>query len=516
MLLGAGSANLSVGGWARNQEVYVFREISHNPQYQQVKRFFEPLLEMVGDESGLAELGVRRKFFGTDEAWRFHHAFETETFLEVLLEDKSVKQLEVWSPYFSEDLASLVEGIRNETGREDLKVAVVPDRSKNGKILTLWSDALEELVENDVLSFHEFPVSRSPSIELTHAKVWLAKGEVGTLAIGSWNFTKPGSASFEHRNVEAGIILSADANESILGKALRIDSQIFADKHLLEDEGLCVNEYPLPFELYVSFDWKSGSYNVTGRCPVQLSGKPYSLELPGLEHAIPLRWNARRKNGFYWLADPELNVVPDNEALLANHSYVVKRSGNIEYRGLILETGIEGRRANACSSLNELLDSLIVDDAPTITGPLRTVLRSGPDGVVDDDEGVAVDESLNYFRIFAAFTRFRQKLTQVKDLDELEKWLFFYPGCLQVLASMVRAKINEDGSLVLKWFLMNEVNALYEAAETSWKRFSPRKAYCSEKWKTLSVSKGLVKLPREITDNRRYMEQLKRECGYVG
>ncbi len=40
MLLGAGSANLTLSGWGRNQEAVDFRRVSSNKQYQQIKSFF--------------------------------------------------------------------------------------------------------------------------------------------------------------------------------------------------------------------------------------------------------------------------------------------------------------------------------------------------------------------------------------------------------------------------------------------------------------------------------------------
>ncbi|STR42114.1 Uncharacterised protein [Klebsiella michiganensis] len=45
IVLGAGSANLTLSGWGRNQEAVDFRTVSSNAQYQQIKQFFMGLDE---------------------------------------------------------------------------------------------------------------------------------------------------------------------------------------------------------------------------------------------------------------------------------------------------------------------------------------------------------------------------------------------------------------------------------------------------------------------------------------
>lgn len=73
--LGVGSANLSVSGWGRNQEVFLFREVSSNDQYQQISRFFTPLATAAGvDMTGVFD--TRRRSYGDDQDWRFVHSFE--------------------------------------------------------------------------------------------------------------------------------------------------------------------------------------------------------------------------------------------------------------------------------------------------------------------------------------------------------------------------------------------------------------------------------------------------------
>jgi len=148
MVLGAGSANLSISGWGRNQEVFIFRPVSHNEQYQQIKRFFRPLAKAAGID--IAEtFGIRRRFGGDDTDWQFVHSFEKANFLQQLLADIQADRLTVWSPYFSRDLANLLAKISTFAGK-DLKYSIVPDRATQRYVRTEWSPAVGKLMQDGV------------------------------------------------------------------------------------------------------------------------------------------------------------------------------------------------------------------------------------------------------------------------------------------------------------------------------------------------------------------------------
>lgn len=522
MVLGAGSANLTVSGWGRNQEVFAFRPVSNNQQYQQIKSFFAPLTAPLALEESEA-LGTRRKFFGKDEVWSFAHSFQRETFLAQLSDGLEVSELAVWSPYFSGDLPGLLDRINELVGR-NLKVALVPDRVSNRFIRALWTPELGELLAGGALSFHDYPVSRSGNVEMTHAKVWLATGNSSRLAIGSWNFTLPGAASFELRNVEAGILLNASSEMEIAGADIRATKKDFSSAEMMKDEELEVGEYKLPFVLQVSFDWEQGRYFVSGSCFDRIEGRPYDLRLPGVEKVSRLEWAGRRSDGVYPLADDIEIAVPDNEALLADHCYVVERNGDVEYRGLILESGQSHRRGQGYDSLKELLDSLVNNEDPKggTNTKLRKPLRHNdvPDGGDPDAPAESSVDSLSYFRMFHAFEQFRKELQKTGSMNELEKRLFVYPGCLQVLATKVREQIDVSGNTVFNWFLVQEVNALYpvalEAYERHRERYALRNPPNEEKWGSLKLRKNSVSLPADIRSNALYMRQLREECRYVG
>lgn len=520
MLLGAGSANLSISGWGRNQEVFIFRSVSHNEQYQQIKRFFTPLAKAAGIDIAQT-FGVRRRFDGNHADWRFVHSFEKANFLQHLLVDTQADQLTVWSPYFSRDLAGLIAKISTFVGR-DLKYAIVPDRVAHRCVRTEWSPAIGKLMEDGMLSFHDRPSPRSDNIEMTHAKLWLASGPKAHLAIGSWNCTEPGCASFERSNIEAGILISVTNEIQIAGQELGLKETDFGSEQLLEDEALGVEPYPLPFELQVCFDWERRAYAVQGQLHNETDGAQYTLRLPGVKKQLLLHWKARRSEGA-WPLEPITCEVADNEALLADHCYEIWRDGQLEFRGQVQEIGTAHRRAQGYDSLKDLLNDLINDvDSKTSTKPrLRPVLRHD-DQTGDEPTTPATDagDGLSYFRLFHAFEQLRKRLREVTSMDKLEKLLFVYPGSMQELVGKVSAQISaSDGNAVFNWFLWREAATLYPVALQAYAQHRAKYARNvppeNGKWASLKLKGRPVSLPPAISGNAQYMRQALEMCGYV-
>ncbi len=520
MVLGSGSANLSISGWGRNQEVFIFRPVSHNEQYQQIKRFFTPLAKAAGID--IAEtFGIRRRFGGDDTDWRFVHSFEKANFLQHLLADIQVDRLTVWSPYFSRDLANLLGKVSNFAGK-NLKYSIVPDRATQRYVRTEWSPAIGKLMQDGVLTFHDRPSPRSDNIEMTHAKLWLASGQKARLAVGSWNCTEPGCASFDRSNIEAGILLSVAPKTRIAGQELDLDATDFGSDQLLEDEALKVDPYPLPFELQVCFDWERRAYEVQGQLHKEAEGAQHTLRLPGVKKQIPLHWKARRSEGA-WPLEPVVCEVADNEALLADHCYEVWRDGQLEFRGQVQESGTAHRRAQGYDSLKDLLNDLIngVDSKASTKPRLRPVLRH--DDLTDeefDTSATDASDSLTYFRLFHAFEQLRKRLREATSMDTLEKLLFVYPGSVQELVQKVSAQLSAlDGNAVFNWFLWQEVRSLQQVVLQAYAKHRAKHSRTvppeNGKWASLTLQGRAISLPPEISGNVQYMQQIQEMCGYV-
>ncbi len=532
MVLGAGSANLGIDGWGRNQEAFTFRKVSTKKQYEQIQKFFAPLLIA----AGLSPKETFRKTMrphGDDESWRFAHSFDAQSFLELLFEDPCANRLTVWSPYFSKDIAGFLKKIDeiDDLAKRELTFAIVPDLVGNEKMRTVWTEGVRAMHAEGKLSFHSQPSkpARDESVKMVHAKLWLASAEESspdgkaTLAVGSWNCTSRGSASFDLCNVEAGILLSVPNETDIKGNKLKFDEKIFSTEQMLEDDALDVTEYPLPFLLQVSFDWKQGYYQVDG----QLLGTnkdnsllgAYTLLLPGVQEHLKLSWSKRKAE---WPQTPLKKCVADNQALLANHCYEVWCNGNMECRGLVQETEQIYRQAQAYDSLTDILNDWsneVPPDAST-TSRLREVLRHDD---VPDDEPVraSIDGSgagMSYFRLFNAFEQFRKRIRATKSVDELEKLLFFCPGSLQELVAKVA---NENEKTVFNWFLQQEAETLLVEAKEAYRNM-PREKYArkeppeNERWASLSLPLSKLEgtpLPKKKA-NTKYMQELRKMCNY--
>lgn len=519
LVLGAGSANLSISGWGRNQEVFIFKTVSNNDQYQQIKRFFTPITKVAGIDITEA-FGVRRRFVGNDTDWRFAHNFETENFLQQLLVDTQADRLTVWSPYFSRDLAALLAKISSLADKE-LKYVIVPDRVTHRYVRTEWSPAIGQLMQRGILSFHDRPSPRSDNIEMTHAKLWLASGQTARLAIGSWNCTEPGCASFERSNIEAGILISVANKTQIAGRDLCLTETDFCSKQLLEDEALEVESYPLPFDLQVCFDWERSVYHVQGNLHRENDGAEYYLRLPGMKNQIPLHWKTRQHEGA-WPMETLMQEVTDNEALLADHCYEVWRHEQLEFRGLVQESGVSYRRAQGYDSLKDLLNDLIngVDSKISTKPRLRPVLLH--DDLMDEAFEMPTNDAndnLTYFRLFHAFEQLRKRLRDSTSMDIFEKMLFAYPGSVQELVQKVSAQLSKsDSNVVFNWFLWQEVSSLQQVVQHAYDKHrakhSRRALPENSKWASLKLKNPAIPLPQEISGNVQYMQRIQEMCGY--
>lgn len=74
IVVGAGSANLTLSGWGRNQEAVGFRVVAKNTQYQQVKQFFTAIDDGLNNKTFFP---IRRKFSDDYHDWSFIVSAET-------------------------------------------------------------------------------------------------------------------------------------------------------------------------------------------------------------------------------------------------------------------------------------------------------------------------------------------------------------------------------------------------------------------------------------------------------
>lgn len=308
-------------------------------QYDAIKYFFDEVSANVGLPEGLPE---RRGLPRDEGGWAFAHSFQKESFIEQLFANARARELLVWSPYLSKDVAAFIKRLKSVVAVVDLEVHLVPDRARGQFIRTPWTEALQELSASGTLAFYDNPTSRH-NVELCHAKVWKLGSK---LAIGSWNFTTKGANLLDEAgdwdksvNIEAGVIVT-DGNSwrNAVGKPIALSAAAFASDELLQEEALDV-PVQLPFDIQVQFDWREQRYDFTGHWHDGTPEEGYALKVPSHEAAIPLLWRPRKKD-----LKVDALEIRDPTALLHERRFQVVQGKKEVYRALITETGLAYRQ----------------------------------------------------------------------------------------------------------------------------------------------------------------------------
>ena len=470
-VLGAGSANLTLSGWGRNQEVFHFVQVETLALYQSLKAFFQVIFANVGEQ---CPLKIRRSFARNESPAHFCHSFQSEVFVSQLFGGKSLQRLAVWSPYFSKDLAGFISNLKADFNQPQLKVSLVADRVDGQYLRTQWSDALGQMFKDEELFLCQNPIALDERISMTHAKLWKTSRH---LAIGSWNFTHAGAntrvgaqARGRHNNIEAGFIIADNSPiDRVLGKPLNAHDGLFATDEQLAAEALEVPE-PLPFDITVTFDWASQTYRFNGHWhAASLPERGFSLRLPDYEKSLPLYWMPKKKA----LQIPDL-PVDKVRALLTDHCFRVFRSDKLCQIGMLIETQPQHRRAQQYDDLKSLFDAMTytgnepsLEDASyrvqeTENGELLLDGTTWDGGNSAQAEGAESD--ISYFRLFSASYQYAARLYEIEQISMLERWVFSRPGCLEELVGKAAERIEKNGANVFSWFLAQEVNGLCELA----------------------------------------------------
>lgn len=513
-ILGAGSANLTMSGWGKNQEVFAFRKVSDVEQSREIQHFFKNLLVNTGDERKL----VLGKNYWGKEKWSFIHSFQESTFLKQLFSGYTNNELAIWSPYFPRNLAAYIGNLKECLNISDLKVAVVPDRMEGKYIRTEWNSEIQKLLDKGELSFYENPTLRHESTDLCHSKVWKTSSR---LAIGSWNFTGPGSNALDKNenwldtsNIEAGFIFNDKKNnvEDVLGAKILISKNDFASSDILDKDPLVVPD-ELPFEIHVCFDWKEQFYSISGTWIENEVDIRYKLKIPDVGE-IDLIWKPRKK-----CLDIDNIPIDLPKEILVNHNFDVIYKDNVVYRGLIIEKDSNFRRVQSFDSLNELLDNLISTDNLETGGISKLRNEFQLDQELFENDSYSSTETTvsatSYFRLFQATDTFEMKIHNINKIDDLEKLLFVYPGCLQEFSEKVKAKILDSEPSVFNWFLSQEINELVRIAREQYSRIRMKGEATSpveHKWAFLKLD--IPSLPSELSNRKRYINLIKKECSY--
>ncbi len=515
-ILGVGSANLTQSGWSTNQEVFSFHPVECAHQAEAIRRFFKPLFTVNAIEHRFTFGKTLRKAPSPSD-WYFVHTFlntkrdsEHTSLLGHLLNAPNTKELVVWSPYFPRDLAGFIDRLRSIHPSEELTVHLIPDLVEN-KLRTEWSSSLNDQINDQQLRFYKNPVQPDERSELCHAKVWMTEH---TLAIGSWNFTAPGSnialeeGESGHVNIEAGVVFKNTLPlANVLQDPLTIGEEHFMESVELNAHALEVVDL-LPVDLKVEFDWKTLDYHLTAKqVDERQTLRDVKVHLPDISDPISLTFSDE-KNAF---ENSEIFVNEPSE-LLINHTYELVINGDQRSRGFIVESNTLMRRVEQFESLDEIFDCLIAGQQ-LVNHPnssLReAILNNDHDLLIEQEAGSLGSQSapsaLSYFRMFQAMNEYERRIELLKSDVMIEQYGFVIPGCLIEMKNRIVTELDREMN-VFNWYMAQEFNRLIKLA-----KYKVKDSSLTARLSELSIL-GLDKA-KDI-GSRKYRKLIKKKSDY--
>ncbi|GAA0834133.1 hypothetical protein GCM10009112_23780 [Marinomonas arenicola] len=517
-ILGVGSANLTQSGWSTNQEVFSFHQVECAHQAEAIRCFFKPLFKFNAIKHPF-KFGKTLRKAPSPSDWYFVHTFlnaergsEHTSLLGHLLNEPNTKELVVWSPYFPRDLAGFIDRLRGIHSSEELTVCLIPDLVENKQMRTEWSSSLNDQINDQQLRFYRNPVQPDERSELCHAKVWMTEHK---LAIGSWNFTAPGSnialeeGESGHVNVEAGVVFNhTQPLTDVLKESLTIGEGNFMESVELNAHALEVAEL-LPVNVRVSFDWETLTYNLAAE-KVDKSQVLQSVEirLPDIIGPISFVFET---DGAALELNKTLTVEPSE--LLVNHTYELIINSDQRYRCFIVEHNSVMRRVEQFDSLDEIFDCLI-SGQPLVNHPnasLReSILNNDHDLLIEQEAGSLGSQSapsaLSYFRMFQAMHEYEKRIQLSKSDVMIEQYGFVIPGCLIEMKNRIETELDREMN-VFNWYMAQEFNRLIKLAKCKAKAPSLEKRLSSLSLRDLDKAKDI--------GSHKYRKLIKKKSDYV-
>ena len=527
-ILGAGSANLTLSGWSSNQEVFTFQKVECKHQAEAIKDFFKPLFEAhkLDPKAILTPRRFRAEIKPSD--WNFVHTFvknsrdgKHQTLLSHIFGNltEDTNDLVVWSPYFPADLAGFIQRLKSVSQRDDLRLHIIPDLVDNQKLRTQWSSALLPLLADGSVSFYRNPIAKDERSDLCHAKVWMTHSK---LAIGSWNFTTPGSnVLLEDKidgqvNIEAGIVVENKQQvEKVFIQPLSISEANFMHRKELEEHVLEVSEL-LPLDVNVVFDWRTLTYHVEiSLCDVNVEWPEFDLQLPDLSQSIS---NNNLRKDSVWIFEHPLTDEP--KELLVDHAYKLNFNDGSQHRGFIVERNSLMRRVEQFDSLDDIFSSLI--DGRSLENNANSALRNeilgdDQDWLYEQDAGSISEKeqspTLSYFRMFQAMDNLEQRITKLKSDALIEQYAFVIPGCLVEIGEKIRSELQENAN-VFNWYMKQEFNLLVDVAKKQSKDSELKSRLSGLRFKSSDSVIRTQGLQNKIGSSE-YRKLIKEKCKYV-
>lgn len=468
----AGSANLTFGGWSTNRESFFCDQLLNTDNARAIGKFFTGITSKYRefkDHPLLNKLNSGK--FGSELCkWSFLSSFQPFSLPAYLTNKVADSTLTIWSPYFGNDLPSVLEDLQ-EMGFSEL--TVIPAKTGSQKI-RITPENYEKCNTINGVRFRQDRLPASAQESFVHAKVWLTPG---LLAIGSWNLTQSGMNLSRHKNnnVEAGIVYSLTAREykDLLAETptspLRSPAHFTRDELELEKEEL-LDKFTVVADLLI--DWEKLEiqlqYPGYGKLINIISPDDY-LKLPGIGRVRV----AYLENGID-IRDYSKNLLNDRYFEIEE-----KNSGLLQYKGYLRESGLSSRPVNSFGNIDDFLKGWVSERPEDRTDWHRPSYKNeeeyGDDFSKHTREILLSTDQNAWFTSFHAFESITNRIMATMDMKskerntELKRIGRVLPGSLKELRNHLEElqtlyrsdKEQFKKSPVYLWFLVEKANYVF-------------------------------------------------------
>lgn len=476
------SANLTVSGWGRNEEVVVgpvgvpgksalsrtlFLTLEWLREYaaeslkdlDQEAAWYASLCEAITQLETIRRVNPSETLLSTLANER-DGAF-VDGLIE-LAEEINARRLTVYSPYFTGELSGLVAKLKDELGREDLDVRIVPALERTADDRLRVGICTSELARDRNYTVHR--VKGDEGARFRHGKLLWLEGswKRHALVVGSHNFTKPALATglgTRLPNVEASIVLRDGEKQTLawLGELADLEVLELANVETKTPEEL-EGEAPsiTTFTCSVLADWKRREY----RIGVSPSDTAVTVDLPGVS---PVNVEAGQAiTPFAAETDAALRKRKNFRAWNT-------QEGARPQVGLICEVGWELFRQDGIGrSLADYIDVWRARDLDELKERSRSKtlrLPLDPDAYVDDDADAlaALAEKLdrqdhldNLYGILGGLVELRKRLSQADSGEDVTDLLFSGPHSLSNFVQILDGLPETEISPIRRWVYYTE------------------------------------------------------------
>lgn len=420
-----GSGNLTYSGWGRNIEAFQIIKLEDKNLENQVLDFFDEVFELAGIDIK-RQTSIKPSFGNKLD---FIYSFKNKT--STLLEHLCIKEsLQIYSPYFSQDLDSLFKKDEFKTLKS---INIIPDLIENKKI------RLKKLPSDKRIKFYLFDkeeISAENESSINHSKIWISDSKY---AIGSHNCTQP---ALYGKNFEASIVGTYfNKDDFSLDDSIIIQKpEITKKDESIEDEEESSDSFSVLFKLKANY-------------------KDYSLELSAISENINMRKiyiNLPSFNGIY-LSYKEFENLSSSKkvvifrALVKNKIFEIYDDEKLLFRGIVIEINAtqKTRFSQSAETLDDIFLSFLDEKNPTEAKHLENKKID-----IDRDDEILYKRknkqtSINYFSMFSGFLNLDKRFEEIKDnSDKLERFCYSSASSLAVVKNVIEQYRDKENLFI--------------------------------------------------------------------